>query len=191
MVEKHPNEKELERLLHQAISGDRDALAELCEKYYPKVLRYMWYRVGERDAEDLAGEVFLRVIRSIDKQRGNFEAWLYRIAGNVVNDWNRKRKRSKGTALPADEMDAMFPTKNRMKLNEHQDCVAEAISRLTDEQREFIILKFVQGMSNEEISEITGKTIGALRALQFRALSSLRRMLKEKTNGKRPRTNSG
>jgi RNA polymerase sigma-70 factor (ECF subfamily) len=164
-------------LLEQARARAPEALAELCERIYPDVLRYMRYRVGRDEAEDLTEEVFLRVVRSVGGQTGSFRAWLFRVASNVVTDWLRhkrvaERVRVDGEAVArsAGGSDPAAGAARRLDL-------ADALAQLTDDQRELVTLKFLQGLSNAEIGAITGRTQEAVRALQFRALSALRGLL--------------
>jgi len=88
-----------ERLLEKARRAEPEALAALCSEYYPKLLKYMHYRVDAASAEDLVGEVFVRVLRGIHGQKGSFPAWLYRIAANVVVDHGRKKRTKRETQM--------------------------------------------------------------------------------------------
>jgi RNA polymerase sigma-70 factor (ECF subfamily) len=165
-------------LLAAARRGEREALAELCARWYPRVLRYMRYRVRADAAEDLTSEVFVRVVRGIGGQTGSFRAWLFAIARNVVTDWLRHKqvagqvttdgeavaRQKAATATPAEA------TARRLDL-------AAAIEQLTEAQRELVTLKFLEGFDNAEIATLTGRSPEAIRVLQFRALRALRRIL--------------
>lgn len=171
-------EQGLGTLLEGARKREPEALAELCARFYPAVLKFMHYRVGAGQAEDLTGEVFLRVVRAIEGQNGSFRAWLYRIAANVVAQWFRQKRirervRIDGAAVEASTSRAVNPAEAAARRID----LAEAIAKLTDDQRELVTYKFIQGFSNDLISRITGRTPGAIRALQFRALAALRRIL--------------
>ncbi len=173
------DESDLTHLLAKARERDPQSLAALCEHFYPKVLKYMHYRVDARWADDLAADVFLRVMRSIGGQTGSFVAWLYKIAANVIIDHSRREKVRR--VIPMDEQTAPLvapPDDPADTVARRADLVA-AMARLTEEQHEFVTLKFVQGLSNAEIAEVTGRKPGAIRALQFRALSTLRELLGE------------
>jgi RNA polymerase sigma-70 factor (ECF subfamily) len=165
---------ELENLLKKARKGEGIALASLCEKYYRKVLKFMYYHAGERRAEDLTNEVFLRVMRNMRSQKGRFEPWLYRIARNLVIDNVRHRQ-----ASPEVEMDESLTQRVGNGSGDHSALLARmdvhaGLKQLRPEYRELLTLKFIQGLSNPEIGEITGQKPGAIRVMQFRALSALR-----------------
>ncbi|NIA21724.1 MAG: sigma-70 family RNA polymerase sigma factor, partial [Anaerolineaceae bacterium] len=128
-------------------------------------------------AEDLAGEVFLRLLRGIHGQKGSFLAWLYRIAANVVVDHGRKKQTKRETQMSDSVHENLIGEPSPAEAVGRQLDLQQAIAKLTDDQRELVTLKFIQGLGNEDICEITGRKPGALRALQFRALSTLRDIL--------------
>ena len=176
------NDKEINEHLPRARRQDPDSLAVLCEHFYPKVLQYMRYRTKPETAEDLTGDVFLRMMRHIGRQKGSLVAWLYRIAANVVTDHYRRRNVRQTESL--DEAGDLAPATSDMAGTVQARLDLEtAMRHLTDEQREFVVLKFIQGLSNADIAEITGKKLPALRALQFRALSALRVALQHEETG--------
>ncbi len=164
-------------LLRQAREQVPEALAALCEQVYPKLLVYMHYRVGADEAEDLAAEVLLRVLRGIGGQKGSFFPWLYRIAANVVADHARSARARKEEPMSDSAAQLALSRSNDPAAAARRLDIENAISALTEDQREFITLKFIQGLSNAEIGEITGRTPEAIRALQFRALCALRDLL--------------
>ena len=173
MKEERSEQLNMEEIINRAKSGNDQAISKLYQHYYPKVLKFMHYRVGPDKAEDLTSEVFLKVLRSIDKQNGNFEAWLYKIARNVIID--KARYHGSRPEVPMEDyvMDNITEKKSvHTEINNAMD-IQYALSKVSDDHREFLVLKFIQGLDNKKISEITGKSIGALRALQFRALKAL------------------
>jgi RNA polymerase sigma-70 factor (ECF subfamily) len=169
------------RLIQRAKKGDPSAFAELYDRYQPAIYRYIFYRVGDvATAEDLTGEVFARLVEKIDRfaYRGRpLLAWLYTIARNLVTDHHRQIGRS----LPLSFEDrfvaeATDPEKAvEHRLTQHR--LAAAIARLTEGQRQVILLKFMEGLDNETTARMLGKSTGAVKALQHRALAALRHIL--------------
>lgn len=176
------NESEIAEILDKARRGEHEAMTTLCARFHPKIMRYMRYRVGEQAAEDLTGDVFLRVIRSIARQNGSFTAWLYKIAANVVNDHIRDLKTHPAIAMDENtqpQTEAVASGNSPAQSAGRKLDLESALGLLTDDQRQLVTLKFVQGLSNEEVAEVLDRTPGAVRVLQFRALSALRQLLPE------------
>ncbi len=171
------NEQEIDIIIEKSRKRDTEALAVLCEHFYPQILKYMYYRVDAVLAEDLTGEVFLRVLTNIHKQKGSFYAWLYKIAAHVIIDHARKGKTRKEVPMNEQISESVASPGNAQERTSRRIDMSAAITRLTDEQRELITLKFIQGLSNEDIAEITNRSQGAIRGLQFRALSALKIIL--------------
>jgi RNA polymerase sigma-70 factor (ECF subfamily) len=170
----------LNQLIEKArTNGDLRALGIIYEFYYPKILKYMYYRTNCSDYEDLTAEVFHKVVKSIDRQDGNFEAWLYKIARNVVTDhWRSKNTRESANYEDSNIEDLPSRVDQIGLINTGID-IENALGQLADEQREILILRFLQGFDSLEIAKITGKSHGAVRAMQFRGLSALRKILAE------------
>ena len=168
---------EFDILVERSKKQDAESLAAICEYFYPQVLKYMHYRVDAVSAEDLAGEVFLRVLRHIREQKGSFQAWLYKIAANVVIDHVRTRKTRKEIPMDEQVIESVVNDKDPSKVVGRQIDISNAIVKLTDDQKELITLKFIQGLSNTDIAQITNRSQEAIRGLQYRALSALRLIL--------------
>jgi len=172
------NDSELEGIVNNAKQGDEKSLAMLCEYLYPKIFTYCFYRVNHKeDAEDLTGEVFLRMARSISTQHGRFSAWIYKIAFNIVTDFYRHRASEKNafSESGADYINKVSAGDETDKIL-NQEQLKKALGMLTEEQRNVLILKFVQGYSNDEAAEILGKSTGAVKVLQFRAVKTLKEL---------------
>jgi len=168
-------------VIDRARGGDRGAFGELYDVHVDAVYRYVLYRVREpSDAEDLTSEVFTRAFANIHRYRWqgkSFLAWLYTIARNAVTD-RRRRER------PTVELDDAFgvaeegPTAHdRAVTGEQVDALRGAVKHLTSEQQEVLVLRFVENMSSRQVAKVLGKNEGAIRALQFRALGRLRKLL--------------
>jgi RNA polymerase sigma-70 factor (ECF subfamily) len=169
------------KLVASAQRGDRSAIAEIYERHHSAIYRYIYYRVGETStAEDLTGTVFVRVVEHLDDfvYRGRpLLSWLYTIARNVVVDHHR---RSSGpTMMPLDErlLTGAVDVERAAERALVQRQLAVALGRLTEDQRQVIVLKFIEEMSNEEVADVLGKTVGAVKSLQHRALAALHRVL--------------
>ena len=168
-----------EGVLENARRLEESALSTLVKKSYPFVFRYLYYRsVTREDAEDITSEVFVRMVNSIKSQKGYFPAWLISIARNLLTDYYRKRGRSRETSL--EEIKEPFSNSDEEKKdNLYLGDIRKLLDRLTGEQKEVVILRFIEGNSNEEVAKIMSKSPGAIKALQFRALSALRIILKK------------
>jgi RNA polymerase sigma-70 factor (ECF subfamily) len=169
------------KLIQQAKQGDPAAFAEIYEQCQPAIYRYIFYQVGDAaSAEDLTSEVFVRLVDKIDRftYRGRpLLAWLYTIARNLVTDHRRRVKLSQPLELEkqliADTVDVEETIEDKLA---HRR-VSAAIARLTEEQRQVILLRFVEGLDNDSTALILGKSVNAVKALQHRALAALRRIL--------------
>ena len=168
-------------LLKRAQAYDPAALTELYNRYAPRIYAYLYRRVGDALlAEDLTGELFLRVLRAIRNEQAwqsSFVAWLYRIAHNLAVDHYRQRT-SKSTfsldeALVAPEGNPAAEAEEALA----RERLQAAIGRLTPEQQGVLALRFGEGLTARETARIMGKTTGAVEALQHRALAALRRIL--------------
>ena len=168
-----------EEVLEKAKRLEESALSTLVKKSYPFIFRYFYYRsVTREDAEDLTSEVFVRVVNSIKSQKGYFPAWLISIARNLLTDYYRKRGKSRETSLGEIEEPFSNSIENKRDVLQSKR-IEKMLNLLTDEQKEVIILKFIEGNTNEEIAKIMNKSVGAIKGLQFRALSALRVILKK------------
>lgn len=170
-------------LVKQAQAGEEAAFVALYRQNQPSVYTYIYYRVGEQmTAEDLTAEVFVRLvskIHSFKPGRRPILAWLYTIAGNLVADHYRKKGRVSLEPLSETvRSNGHSPAQTVQKAQDHDRLVA-AMEQLTEEQRQVVLLKFVERRSNAETAAMVGKTEGAVKALQHRALTALRRILEK------------
>ncbi|HSL99482.1 MAG TPA: sigma-70 family RNA polymerase sigma factor [Candidatus Limnocylindria bacterium] len=169
-------------IVEAARNGDASALAAICERLYPRIYRYVSYKVEDRrDAEDLAGEVFVRMLSAIRNQTGNLEAWLFRIAGNVLTDHYRKRAVRSGEMTLPEEIAGGSDPGAAVERKLDGDRLRKGLRALTEEQRETVILRFVMGYDHEEVATMMGRSAGAVRALQFRALAALKDVLEKRS----------
>ncbi len=167
-------------LLQRVQDYDPAALGEIYDRYAARIYNYIYYRLGDaRLAEDLTGSVFVKMLEAIRRDKSwntSFSGWLYRIAHNLVVDHFRRNREDTVSVDDHPLVSDLDP----VKLVEHRlesERLRRAIAQLTDEQAMVITCKFVNGFSNAEVAEMLGKTEGAVKSLQFRAVASLRRIL--------------
>ena len=170
--------------MEQARAYDTDALGELYDQYAPLIYAYLYRRVHDAQlAEDLTGEVFVRVLQAIQSKQfwhTSFRGWLYRIAHNLLVDHYRKQPPVPMLALDEQLVAAQGDPDSALaeKLS-HQRLLA-AISHLTPDQQHVLVLRFGEQLAAREVAEVMGKSVGAVEVLQHRALTALRRIIKEK-----------
>ena len=166
-----------ETLVERLRAFDQRAWAELYDLHHPRIWRYVYARIGDRDeADDLAAQVFAEAVASIHRYRYTGRpllAWLYRIARNLTAERARKRRR---------ELPGTAAEPHGGSLEERLDSMelARALEQLTESQREVVALRFFAGYSTREIASAMDKREAAIYSLEVRALDSLRRLLGEK-----------
>lgn len=175
------DEIDIRRLVNKAINGDVEAFGELYSVYLDRIYRYVFYQVNNKViAEDLTEEIFIKAWRGIGKYKWTgqrFTAWLYRIAHNHVIDHfrtSRQHQPLKGE-IPSDDNQPQ----QELEIKQMQQSLLRAISSLPQQQKQVIILKFIEGLDNRAIEQTMGKSQGAIRVMQMRALAALRRILNE------------
>ncbi len=172
-----------ERLLvDNAKTGDEKALTELYLLYFPRVYRYILARTGNTyDAEDLAEEVFMRVLEALERfqwREAPFSAWLFRIAHNAVISQRRKdtargRPGQLVDGIPVDTAGPEELVEHRLVLNE----VMQAAQKLPEAQRQVIALRFGAGLSVAETARAMNKGEGNVKVIQHKAIAKLREMM--------------
>jgi RNA polymerase sigma-70 factor, ECF subfamily len=167
------------RLVGLAQQGDGEAFGVLYDRYVDTVFRFIYYRVNDRGlAEDFTSETFLRALRrisTISYQGRDIGAWFITIARNIVLDHLKSaRHRLETTTADTIEGKELAQSTEAAVLETLQsERLMQAVSQLGDEQRECVMLRFVQGMSVSETASIMGKNDGAIKALQHRAVRKL------------------
>ncbi|MDD4931175.1 MAG: sigma-70 family RNA polymerase sigma factor [Candidatus Colwellbacteria bacterium] len=171
-------------LITQAIGGETEAFGRLYDHYLPMIYRFILLKVGQREeAEDLTHQVFLKAWQNIGSKYSDeglpFSSWLYRIARNTVIDHYRRSR----PTIEIEENDT------REELISHPDIISrmdiekgakealEAIKKLGETDRNIIIMRFVEDLSVKEVAEALGKTEGAVKVAQHRALEKIKKIL--------------
>jgi len=172
--------KPIDTWLGQAAQFDQQALTHIYETLSPALYRYAYRLLGNaHDAEDIVAETFHRWLLALQHGRGpsrHLSAYLYRIAHNLITDRYRRCPRPDlelDEALEAGEDDPAEAAAQRLA----QARARSALWRLTADQRQVILLKYFEGLSNEEVAATLDKPVGAVKALQHRALDAMRRAL--------------
>lgn len=171
-------------LIVRAQQGDTQAIGEIYECYRVNIFRYMYYRTGDgQTADDLTSEVFLRMIRSLNsyhKQEAAFLAWLFQIAHNLLTDHYRKMSHRNHLNLEEQQMLTSEPGSHPngdAQLNSVM--LQQALSRLNDEQRDVIVMRFVTCMPIADVAHALNKSEDAVKGLQRRGLAALRDVLSD------------
>jgi RNA polymerase sigma-70 factor (ECF subfamily) len=179
-----------EQLVEQAQAFSPGAWAHLFDQYHPKMYDYCYLRTGDRAAaEDLASDVFLEALRGIRRYRYRgvpLSAWLYRIARNLTADFVRRRASRPTVPLAASAGDAALASPDDTEAAGRAQDIQAALRQLTDDQQQVIILRFFQDLSHDETAAVLGRSSGAVRVLQSRALSALRRVMTGHPRGQLP-----
>lgn len=167
--------------MQRANSLDRQTLGAIYDDYHHLLYSYIYRRVGDVEiARDLTADVFRRFLQAAANGTGpteNLRAWLYRVAHNIVIDHYRRQQHRQSYPL---EEKWISGDDDPGQAAEQQLLAAQvraALRHLTADQQQVISLKFLEGLSNDEIAEVTEKSVGAVKALQHRALAALRRKL--------------
>ena len=166
----------------RAVAGDRDAYRVLFEQHYPRVYRYALARCGDPDAaRDISQDVFLAVWNGLPrfapKHDGSFPAWLFKIAANTVGTYHRGAHR---TIPVPDELlpDASVEFEGGLVTLR---VLLDALALLPRDQGEVLTLRFLVGLPSAEVAEAMGRSVGAVTALQMRALAKIRSQLGDQT----------
>ena len=168
-------------LIKRARALDREILAEIYDRFSPGLYRYAVRQLNDDiQAEECVAETFsrlLQILRGGGGPKEHLQAYLYRIARNWITDQFRRQ-----TPLPLDPeypvvADASADPQFTVEQTLQRERVRRALMRLTPDQRQVIMLKFIEGWGNADIAASINKPVGAVKSLQHRALNALRRLL--------------
>ncbi|MGC9334641.1 MAG: sigma-70 family RNA polymerase sigma factor [Anaerolineae bacterium] len=178
-----PHKLDEARLIERARQGDRQAIAELYRAHVDTVYRYVYTRVrDEQLAEDLTAQVFLQAIEGLpgyEVTGAPFMAWLYRIAHARVVDHYRRQGRRQEVSLPETLVSEGPRPEDFVEAEADWAMAIDLLAQLTDDQQDVMILRFIGEMSLDQVAKTLGKTLGAAKALQYRALATLARLVEE------------
>jgi len=184
MSESYSPEK-IEKLVVKAQKGHQESFAKLYDIFFDKIWRYVSFRVSAEEVEDIVGDVFLKLVQHLKKYKpqssASFSAWFYRIAHNTIIDFYRKKKDLLGLDSEDEDFFAQIPDEVNLRPDQSTNQTFEhakihkALKKLSPINREILELKFLEGFSNTEIAQVTGKTEGNIRIIQLRALREMRK----------------
>lgn len=181
------NPELLQELLKRAIAGDGNAFGQIYDLYFPKLYRFIFYRVNHREsAEDLVSETFVRAwnrLKEIEKV-ASFNGWLYQIARNLVIDYYRARR----PTASLDDLENILEYERNVvdeaNLSIEQKLLLKMLEELPPDHRLVIKLKFLDELETDEIAEILNKSEGAIRVIQHRAIEKLKILSQNSETGK-------
>lgn len=177
-----------EELVARSIGGDLESFNQLVLRWERPIYALAYRTIGrEDDARDIVQDTFLRAYRALPgfKGQAKFSSWLYRIALNLCRDWIRKQRRTPTVQTPegidlielASEQGPVESIEDLVARHEMSAAVAEAMTRLPDEQRTAIVLKEYHGLTFQEIAELQGCPLSTVKTRLYQGLSVLRRHL--------------
>ncbi len=172
-------------LIARAKRGDKEAFGGLYEIHAVRVFRHAYFLTGEVPlAEDLTAQTFLRALEAIPRYEDRgvpFVAWLLRITANLAINHRKSQKNGRHAQLPdtLEDNDALSSPEISCTLKAEGDQVWQRVRDLPIEQRQVIVMRFMDDLPYSTVAQVLGKSVGAVRVIQFRALSNLRNMLRD------------
>lgn len=164
-------------LIKNCQNGQSEAFAEIYDKYFDKIYKFIYYKVGHREtAEDLSSLTFTKALENIKKfnaDRGLFSAWIYKIARNNIVDYYRSKKE----ISDIDKVPDLYHEENfveNMTKDAQLQNIKEKLNLLTEDQREIIVMRVWNEMSYKEISEIVGKSENNCKVIFSRSIKQLK-----------------
>ena len=176
-------DQEILQWIEAAKNGDADSFGFIYEQYADIVFRFVYSQLSHfQDAEDLTEEVFFRIWRSLDSYEHKgipFIAYIFRIARNAVIDHYRQAARSRNQIPFEEELigHTKYEPEHQASLNSTQKEIRARLKELREDYRNVLVLRFFSGLTTEETAQALGKTPGAVRVLQHRALAALRKSI--------------
>lgn len=178
---------QIEELVKKSQSGDERSFEAIFDHFYPKLSRYISFKVDESDREDLVSDVFLKVVRKIkdysipENRKTGFSSWIFRIANNTVIDFYRTKKTyisiqdSETGETRFDLPDQELLPDQKVQASFEAEKIREVLEKLSPNHRELLELKYLEEFSNTEIAHIMGKTEGNIRITNMRALREMKK----------------
>jgi RNA polymerase sigma-70 factor (ECF subfamily) len=171
------------QLLERARQYESQALAEIYDLYAESIYRYLHRTIGDATcAEDLTGDVFLRLLQALNTNRAprdKLQGWLFRVAHNLAMDWFRNGGKSATVTLEEELAGEASPPSRLVERWEMEERLRFAVRQLTRDQQQVVLLRFGEGLTAARVGELLGKSEGAVKILQHRAVKRLRKLLEQ------------
>ena len=179
-----------EFLMRAVRDGDVGQLGQLFDRYHGRLYDFLSRMTGNRvAAEDLVQDVFVRILKYRETYRddGRFETWVFRIARNARADYFRRARPDEPLADSAEDQPATVPGP-AMQLEHQRDAarLRRALVQLREDRRELIVLARYQGLKHEQIAELLGIEVGAVKVRLHRAIAELRDVFHKTGDGESP-----
>ena len=177
-----------DQLIALAAEGDRQSFGELYERYALRVFRHAQFLTGDPVlAEDVTAQVFLKALEAIPRYESRgvpFVAWLLRITCNMVINHRKSAKNNGHSQIPEniEATGTFYSPEDSCEVKVDGERVWREVRKLPCEQRQVIIMRFIDDLGYPDIAHVLGKTVGAVRVIQFRALANLRGLLDDELN---------
>lgn len=177
-----------DQFIARAAAGDREAFGRLYERYAVRVFRHAYFLTGEPAlAEDITAQTFLKALEAIPRFQSRgvpFIAWLLRITCNLVINHKKSQKNNGHAQLPetVKAEGTYYSPERSCEVKVDGERVWREVRRLPNEQRQVIVMRFIDDLGYPDIARVLGKSVGAVRVIQFRALASLRHLLQDELN---------
>ena len=169
------------RCIARVLDGDREAFAVLVTRYSDPLYRHALNMTGSADvAEDIVQQSFIKAYEHLGEVRGRFDAWVFRIVANGCKDWLKNIRRTHTSYEEDDQPSHLATPDEELDRSELRVDLDRALGQLSDSLREAFIMKHVEGRSYEEMAEMLGSTVGALKMRVHRAREALQAILEEK-----------
>jgi RNA polymerase sigma-70 factor (ECF subfamily) len=172
-------------LIAEAKLGDKEAFGRLYERHAVRVFRHAYFLTGEVPlAEDLTAQTFLRALEAIPRYENRgvpFAAWLLRITANLAINHRKAQKNGRHAQLPEsiEDNDTLGSPEQSCTLKSESEQVWQKVRLLPMDQRQVIVMRFMDDLPYATVAQVLGKSVGAVRVIQFRALANLRNMLRD------------
>ncbi|MBX9927410.1 MAG: RNA polymerase sigma factor [Gemmatimonadaceae bacterium] len=168
-------------IIDRVLAGETDAFATLVLRYQDPLYRHAVNMTGSPDvAEDILQNSFIKALNHLGEVRGRFDAWVFRIVANGCKDWLKNIRRSHVSYEEDDQPSSFDTPEEAMARTELASDLTRALNQIPANMREAFLMKHVEGLSYEEMADLLGSTVGALKMRVHRAREALQALLEER-----------